>query len=62
MKKIIVAPGVTKLLADRHKCSIQHVRTALKGAVESSLGELIRQTAKDWGYKETNAIPVYKLK
>lgn len=61
MNRICVARGITTKLAERHNCTPQLVRAALRGVVDSPLAELIRSTAKSWGYKEVNAIPAFKI-
>lgn len=61
MNRICVARGITSKLAEYHNCTVQQVRAALRGSVESPLSELIRNTAKSWGYKEVRAIPAFKI-
>lgn len=54
MKQICVSRGTSNKLAQYHNCSVQQVRAALRGNVNSALSATIRATAKTWGFKEVS--------
>lgn len=62
MKQICVSRGISKKLAQYHNCSVQQVRAALRGDVNSALSATIRATAKRWGFKESDNILIIGTK
>lgn len=61
MNEIFVKYGMSSRLAKEFGCTIQTVRLALRGAVDSELSHRIRKKALKWGGLEDKRKVVYNI-